>query len=503
MDEGERVRMPARGAVSFRQPVRELVRRPPVTCPRATRIAEAARLMQSRGVGSVVVVEEDGTPEGIVTDRDLRGKVVAAGLATDLPVARIMSRPLHTVAPEAPAVEALLEMLRRGIRHLPVVERQEGSPGRARLVGVVSTHDFLTFHQVQPLALQRQMEEQESLEALAALAPAVTNVVRTLLDDGVASADVARIVAQLNDTLVRRVLALTERTLAAEGYDQPPAPYCWLALGSEGRMEQVLRTDQDNALVYEPRPDIPDWATARYFERLAEKAVEGLARCGFPPCPAGVMATNARWRQPMKSWRGYFSDWIRNATNADLLSASVFFDLRPVWGEAPLATELWAHVTGEVAQWRSFLRHMAWAAVRFGPPLGPFGRIVVPRRGPGRGTLDVKLQGLLPLVSGLRVHALDLALTQTNTLERLRAASAEGRFSPPQVEELDAAYGVFMRLRLRQQLDDTAQGRLPSNRVALASINRAERAALVEGLRAVRRLQEDLRDRFATDLLFG
>lgn len=500
---------PSGHASAFRRPVRDLVRRAPVTCTPATSIADAARLMQAQGVGSVLVVGNGGAPLGIVTDRDLRGKVVAAGVAPTEPVVRIMSAPLHAVSADVPAVDALLQMLRLKVHHLPLIEgRTPGGPAGSpagRLVGVVSSHDFLTLGDAHPVPLLREIERQERIEDLARLAPKTTAIVRLLLLDGVPAADLARVMAELNDAIVRRVLALTEAALAAEGHGEPPVPYCWLALGSEGRREQTLRTDQDNALVYDPQPpDVPRWAVERYFQRLAEEVVAGLVQCGFPRCPGDVMASNGRWRQPLDVWRGYFSTWVRQSSPEDLLQAAIFFDFRAVEGDSTIADRLADHLRQEVADWRAFLRLMAWAAVSTAPPLGLFGRIVTPWWGQARGTVNLKLQGMLPLVNGLRVHALELGLAQTNSLERLEAAAArDSRFTQPQVGELTAAYDVIMRLRIRQQVADLDAGRSPASRVAVATLNRAERAALREAFRAVGRLQDDLRSRFMTDLLYG
>lgn len=507
----------AQSAGTFRRPVRELARRPPVTCLPETPIAEAARRMQAHGVGSVVVTDARGEPVGIVTDRDLRGKVVAAGLSPLEPVRRIMSAPLHTLPPDAPAIEALVLMLRRGIHHVPLVEPRgpgvaaEGKEGTgepqapppSRLVGVVSSHDFLMLRDAHPVSLLRAMEQQPAVDDLARLAGETTSMVRRWLEQGASAIDLARITAELNDALVRRILSLTEAKLSAEGYGEPPAPYCWLALGSEGRREQTLRTDQDNALVYDAEGVAPDWAMQRYFRRLAEEAVENLVRCGVPRCPAGVMASNEKWRQPIEVWRAYFSKWVRESTAQDLLFASIFFDFRVVWGDARLAERLRQHLNEEIAAWRAFVRLLAWTAVYWGPPIGLFGRIAVPRWGPGRGSLDLKLQGMLPLVSSVRVHALDLGVPHTNTLDRIGEVQARsGRFRPGEVEELTAAYETITRLRLRQQLADAAAG-ASSGRLPLAALNRAERAALREAFFAIRRLQDDLRSRFMTDVLVG
>lgn len=503
---------PPRDASWLGRPVRELVRRPPVTCPPELTIAEAARRMQAYGVGSVVVVDGDGRPVGIVTDRDLRAKVVAGGVPSGEAVARIMSAPLETVSPETPAIEALLTMLRLNIHHLPVVDAPArtaaggggSAPGRGRLVGVVSSNDFVGVRDVRPLHLLREIEQAQSLAELHGRVGQLNEVVRHLVEGGAWAVDVARITAELHDGVVRRVLKLTEHELASEGFGEPPGPYCWLALGSEGRREQTLKTDQDNALVYEKLPGLPEWGLERYFRELAGRAVQGLIRLGFPPCPAQIMASNPTWCQPLDVWKGYFSRWVRQSSTRDLLMASIFFDFRPVWGDPGLAGALHAHLRAEVEAWRAFLRLMAWTAVYTGPPLGAFGRIVAPRFGPHRGSVDLKLQGMLPLVSGVRVYALELGLPVTNTVERVQqAAEAGGRFQRAEAEELVAAYEVLTRLRLRQQLADLQAGRQPDSRVVVRALNRADRAALREAFLTIQRLQDGLRSRYLTEALYG
>ena len=493
---------------TLHRPVRELIRRSPITCSDETPIEEAARVMQAFGVGSVVVVGPDGSPVGIVTDRDLRGRVLAARRSPQEPVRTIMSRPLRTVAPDDPAVDALVTMLQYGIHHVVVVRPLPGGGGQ--LVGVVSSTDFLLLQGGHPLLLLREIQQQERLEHLAGLAAQLDATVRQLADSGLTCGELARITTELYDALVRRVLELTQQELAEEVGMEPPVPFCWMALGSEGRREQILRTDQDNALVYaDPQPQLAGQAQ-EYFAAFAQRALVHLRECGFPSCPLGVMAAKSRWRRPLGAWKGQVQTWVRDSMPEELWEAAAFFDLRPVWGETGLGLKLRQHALQLAVASAQFLAMMAALAAHSRPPLGLGGRILTPALGPGRGLLDVKRQGWLPLVAAVRVQALRAGVDATPTLERIRALSAlPGALEPGEADELAAAFEILTRLRLRRHLkgpgvpEEALPDGAASERIAVASLGRAERAALREALGAVARLQWRLARRLVSDPAAG
>ncbi len=269
--------MPDGGRSLFLGRVRDVIARAPVVCQPPTSALEIARLLSDQGVGSVVVLGPDGIPIGIVTDRDLRRKVVAEGRdAATTRAADIMSSPLVSIRPEAFAFEAILAMTRQGIRHLVVSD--EG-----RLTGVVSIYDFVSSENLHPVLLTREIGRATSLDALATLSPRITDLTRRLLAEGGTAYDVGQIVSQLNDRVVGRVLALAAATLAEAGMEAPGVSYCWLSFGSEARREQTLRTDQDNGLVFDDPPLEVATQAGTYYGRLGEVAVGGLVRVGVPP----------------------------------------------------------------------------------------------------------------------------------------------------------------------------------------------------------------------------
>lgn len=475
--------------------VRDLPGRPPVTATPDESVRELATRMTRAGVGSVVIVDRAGAPVGIVTDRDLRRKVVAEGRdPSATAAAAIMSAPLDTVQPDTFLFEALLLMTRREIHHLPVVD--EG-----RLRGVVSSGDVVALPDVHPVTLTREIARAESLDALRTLPPRVTDLVRRLVTDGVAPYDVGTLVAELNDRVTVRVLALVGAALASEGLAPPPEPYVWLAFGSEARREQTLYTDQDNGLAYaDPVPERSP-AVEEYYTRFGEAVGRGLVHVGFPPCPGGIMASNPAWRLPLSGWEVRFRGWLGEESPDRVLQASIFFDLRPIGGERELGAELRRVIEEEAPGHRRFLSLLARDVVDRPVPLTVLGHLRRRRSGPHRGTVDIKGAGAIQLVGAGRLHALALGLPATNTVERFREASVRGRCTPEEAGEIVDAYQHLLRLRLVHQLGQLAEGAAPDNHVDPDRLSHADGILFREALRTVGRVQSTIRERYATDFV--
>ena len=471
--------------------VRDLIKGAPVTCAPGATVAEVADLMTRRSIGSVIILGEDGAATGIVTDRDLRTRVVARGLPSGTPVGHVMSGPVIAIGPGALAFDALLEMTRRGIRHLAVMS--EG-----RLLGVVSSHDLVLLQGAHPVGLAREIEAASSEESLGALAPRVPSVVKWLAAGGAGAAEIGRLVAELNDRLVRRALDMVVSAVASAGHGQPPVPFTWLAAGSEGRREQTLKTDQDNGLVYRDPPVEQESKAAIYFERLATQMGELLGRLGFPPCTGGFMASNPRWCQPERVWRRYFESWMETPGSEALLCAALFCDLRPVAGGDAVGRALWEWVCEQAPSHVLFLRHMAKSALDPPAPLGFFGGFVVKRTGAHKNQLDLKARGVFPITQAMRAYALSLGVRETNTLDRLAAAGARGLFSPSEVAELSDAYEVMARVRLVHQLACLEGGLAPDNFIDPRTLGKADRLLLKEAFKSIAWVQRHLEDRFQT-----
>jgi CBS domain-containing protein len=449
--------------------VEQLARRTPVRVAATATAGEAARAMREQGVGSVLV---DADPVGIVTDRDLRNKVLAEGLGPDTPVVKIYSSPLRTVPAGTAIYEAWQALLDANVHHLPITRG-------GQIVGVLSTTDLLRSTAQGPMAVMRRVERLPSRESLPGYAELVSDMANSLLAGGLEATVIAGFVARLNDTLLRRILYWAETDLGA-----PPAPYAWIAFGSEGRMEQTLLTDQDNALVHgggeEARP---------YFAELAARANGDLEAAGFPHCPGGYMAQ--KWHGPLEEWEARFSGWVHDPKPRSLLQAAIFFDYRRVAGTLDLAPL--DAVLARASRARVFLSALAKAALEFRPPTALMLRL-------RSENVDLKLHGISPIVFLARPYALEVGSSARNTLERLDAAVTAGIMGEDVRATLREAYRFLLGLRLRLQIRMLSEGRPAVNQVALADLTSIERSRLKDSLRAVRDWQETAAYHYRTDL---
>ncbi len=454
-------------------PVLGLVTRSPVFAEPGDTVAAAARRMRDEGISSILV---RGTPPGIVTDRDLRSRVLAAGRPPETPVEEVMSRPLVGLAAQSSVFEALLVMIEDRIHHLAVLDGEE-------VVGMVTDADLLRHHLKSPLYLLARIEKLERPDVFGSYATELAGMVEVLAGGGLGATEIGRIVSTINDALVSRLLRLAEREMGA-----PPCPYAWIVFGSEGRKEQALLTDQDNALVYAGG----DRAANQWFGRLAERVVDGLVKSGIPPCAGGFMATN--WHRPLAEWEGLFRGWLEAPEPQALIEAANFFDFRRVHGELGLGSL--EAIVREAPQHASFLAHMARNALEFGPPLGLFRRIRQQAEG-----VDVKRGGIIPIVSMARLFALEAGVDARGTLDRLDAAAGVGTVSRPGSEDLAEAFRFLLRLRLEHQLAAQRAGQEVGNLVPLEPLSPLERRHLKDTFVAVRGMQEAVSQRFRTDLL--
>ncbi len=474
-------------AVTLFQPVGNFCRREVVTCAADDALVSIATLMRERNISSVVVCE-GASPIGIVTDRDLRNKVVSRGLDPGtLTVRDIMNAPLITIGEAEFLFEALYRMSKHGIHRVGVVADD------GRLAGIITDSDILRLQTRSPQQLLREIEEAGSIADLKSLHKRVQGMV-VMIGAGMSTRDLSRLIAHLNDRIQIRLVTL----LCSSRFRSLPTRWAYVVLGSEGRREQTLTTDQDNAIIY--ADDLSADAVAQ-IEAFSCELTDGLIAIGIPPCPGGIMAKNPEWRRSVNAWNEAIDQWLGTPTPENILSGSMLFDLRTLCGDSSLEQELKAHISGRLRFEPMFLRYAAANVLRFKTPIGWFGKLLAEKEGEHRGELDVKKAGIFAITEGVKVLALEAGVVGGGTYERLEALVDAGVFNRARADDLEACFNTLLYFRLRSQINAIKDGNKPTNFIDLEHFTRTEKGRLKLALEGVNAFHEFLSLRFRLELL--
>jgi CBS domain-containing protein len=398
---------------------------------------------------------------------------VAADERLETPLASVMTAPVRAIAADRLAHEALLEMLDRGLHHLPVVDGD-------RLVGLVSDLDLLGLERRDPFVLRSEIERAPDVAAVAAAGRRLTGAAVTLAHASVTAEDLGHVIASILDAITTRLLEL-----AIDELGEPPVPWAWFALGSQARRERGIAGDQDHLLVLE---DAADDDADRYFSSLASRVVGGLERAGVPRCPSGVMAIDAAWRRTRAGWRAAFRSWIDEPASQAAFVTAIAFDHRKVAGPLDVQDE-WASIVRDAGRHAGFVHRSARLALEQRPPLGIRGTVRATRDGDG-GHVDVKADGLLPIIDLARALAILARSTDVGTFDRLRAAGAARLLDDDDTEALIASFGLLLELRLEHHVRRVDAGRPVDDLVDPAELDPIARGGLRDAFRAIAHVQD-------------
>jgi len=455
-------------------------------------IQESAHVMAHHKVSSLVVYDMNNFPAGIVTDRDLREKVVAKGRSVSDQVKNIMSLPLIRVDANDYCFEAVLKMIKHNIHHVLVV--RDGI-----LRGVITNHDLMLLQGTSPLSFAKDIENQHSLDGLAPLSDKLNRIIGLLLKEGAKASNITKIISELNDRLVKKVLEIAEKK-----YGAPPVPYCWIAYGSEGRKEQTFKTDQDNAIIYAD-PETPEQAEAanRYFTEFTVFVRDGLVKCGFPPCEANFMASNPQWCQPLSVWKKYFLNWITMPNPEALLKSLILFDFRGLYGTLALAAELREYLIRNLKDQNLFLAMLASVIMKNRPPLGFFKSFVVEKGGDHKDEINLKVRGIGPLVDIIRFFSLESGVHETSSLERLFAMKETHSIVIELGEEMEQAFEFITLLRIHHQLDQMEKKEPLDNFINPSKLSNLERKSLKESFQLILKIQDAIIELYKAGMVAG
>ncbi|PKF63052.1 cyclic nucleotide-binding protein [Psychromonas sp. psych-6C06] len=443
-------------------------------------IRQAAELMSEKRVSSLIIIDNQQLV-GILTDRDLRNRVLAKGLTGEIQIKEIMTASPITANKNALIFEAMLLMSEKNIHHLPIVEHDQP-------IAMLTSTDIMRSQSSQPLLLIGQIDRQNSIENLVAVSKQLPLLLQNLISSDAKAQEIGRILTLATDALTRRLLLLAEQQLG-----KAPMKFCWLAFGSQARQDQAAGADQDNALLLEKETDVD---SEQYFQKLANIVCHGLDQCGFPYCPGDIMAKNPKWQCSLTQWQKQFNEWINTPQPRALLNATIFFDMRCIYGDDFLFNTLQSSVLAQTKNNDIFLAALTHNATQQLPPLGFFKNFVIERDGSEVKGIDLKHKGLALINDIARVHALANGIKAVNTRERLNQLLRLRGINPQDIYNLLDAAEFIAHKRLVNQGQQYEQGTPLSNYLLPNTLTSLARHHLKDAFKVVHDSQTGIKLKF-------
>ncbi len=443
-------------------------------------IQQAAIQMTEQGYSCLVVLDNNKSV-GIVTDKDIRRRCVAEGLPITASICDIMTRDMSTIDIKSNAYDTLMAMTAKHIHHLPVTKHGE-------VVGMVTVTDLMNNEGHNAINFSSIIHKTKSLIELKEISDLLPKLQVRLAKLGASADHVGKSISAITMAFTKRLIEMAE-----ERYGQSPVPYAWLAAGSQARQEQLAHSDQDNAIIIcdSMKPYDDAW-----FENVANFVCDGLADCGFIYCPGDIMATNPKWRQPMRMWQGYFNAWVDTPSPKALLNSSVFFDLETIYGDKTLLETVRANMLKKTKKNSLFIAHLSKNALGLRPPLGFFRDFVLKQNGKHKATLDLKHNGIAPIVDLARIYALSQGISSVNTIERIQQAAGTAAITKSSAENLIDAYEFLGILRVKHQAKKLMQGLEADNYLSPKELSKLEREHLKDAFKVIKTLQDSRQANF-------
>lgn len=459
---------------SMKLEVCDLTDRLPVIVDASTSIQQAAALMTSEQVSSILVTENEQL-KGMLTDRDIRSRCVAKSINTNNPIREIMTTDLETVTDTTLLSAAILSMTRKQIHHLPILKKNKP-------IGMLTTSDIVRHLSASPTMIASDIYKANSVESLKKISARLPELQLQLSLSSATAKHIGEVLSSMTDAITTRLINLAEENLG-----EAPVNYVWLAGGSQARNEQTSHSDQDNALIIsnDLKPEDED-----YFKKLANFVCDGLNECGYIYCPGNAMASNDEWRQPIKVWKGYFKKWIGQPEPKSLMLSSIFFDLRPVHGDKSLFSDLHGKMLDLTKNNELFISHMVGNALTHKPPLGFFRTFLLVQNDKDKKRLDMKHRGIVPIVDIARVLALDNGIVTSNTVERLHEAKECKALSREMHDNLIDALEFISSLRIRHQAKQIRAGLNADNYLPIEELSGLEKTHLKDIFSIIKTMQQ-------------
>ncbi len=471
----------------FNQPISAMFRPNIIICMDDTSIKDVSKKMVTAKSSAILVKAENKQISGLVTDADLKTRVLAKGLSPDTPVREIMSHPLVTIPADSQVFEVFLKMTAKDKRHLAVTSKTRD------IIGILTQKNLISAQADATYLLIKTIHSAQNIEQLEGIHSRLSSLLLDPIKNGTNPEYITRLITAFSEAILDKVIQFTINEIG-------PAPcrFVFMIMGSEGRDEQTLISDQDNALIFD---DIDDVAEARkimdYFRKFANLTCDQLNTAGYAYCTGNNMAKNPKWCQPISVWKSYFTDWIKSIDPEKILYSSIFFDFRGAWGDFSLTEELTVFLRDSIQKWPVILRCLTENALLFKPPLTFFGKFIVEEKGGHQGSFDIK-KALMPIIDFARIYSLKEGIDSTNTLSRLFRLYTKSKIDNKQYLNLIRAYTYLMRLRfLRQITTIMDENQEPDNYINPANLSALDQVMLKEIFKIIERLQQKIKIEFS------
>jgi CBS domain-containing protein len=456
----------------------------PITCSIDTSIQEASIIMTKNIINSIIIAENN-VPIGIITDKDIRTKIGTGAYTISEKVSEIMSSPVFTFPEQITVAEAQIALLKHKVSHICITK--DGTD-KSELVGILAEHDLNIMQGNNPTFLVREIKYAKDAETLKYIRKKASELTRGYLEQEIPIYFITKVISEINTAITKRII----RLVISEIGEEPPVAYTWLAMGSQGRKEQLLMTDQDNALVFENVEDADYQKVKEYFLNLSTKVTEKLNIVGFEYCPANIMASNPNWCLSLKEWKHQFKDWVKHPTSDKILLSIIFFDFEYIYGDNNLYTEMANSVFKYISKKQTFLGFLSKVTIENPAPLGFFKQFLVEQDGKNKDQFNIKTRAIRPLVDAARIFSLHYNLRVNNTIARFEKLMEVEPQNRDLFESCANAFKILLQFRTLQGLTNTDSGKF----VDINNLSKADRLKLKSCFKPIKNIQESLKLRF-------
>lgn len=470
--------------IQYFQPIKYT--RNPITANADDVLKFIAKTMANSAVGSVII-HENQLPIGIITDRDLRSKIATGLMSIEAPAREVMTSPVITVPENISIAEAQMLMLKHNVAHLCVT--RDGTD-KSTVSGIISEHDVVAAQSNTPGVLLKQTRRATNAKELRYVREKLTDLIQSSIDNLIPVSHISNIVAEINIAITKRAIELAVEKIGSP----PPVRFVWMNIGSQGRKEQLLLTDQDNALIFEDVEPEQYNNVKRYFIELAEIVIEYLGKVGYEPSPSKLLASNSQWCKSLTDWMKQYDAWINTPAEKNVELSAIFFDFDFIYGAPVIEDALSSHIEMNIARNKKFFAYLAADVLKNPPPLGFFRQFLVESDGEHKDFFDIKSRAIEPLVDAARLLTLSHNLIEiTNTYHRYKKLAELEPKSADLYEECAEAYNTLMKFRTEEGLKDNSDGKY----LNLNELSKSDKVKLKNTFQPISDIQDMIKNRFS------